>query len=75
MPDKRYNAGYEIIQCKRVGNKEFLLGQNLKFPSQYVTWKNNVGELSPYWGHYFSDKKAAVRDLNRRVRDERGFER
>lgn len=75
MLEIKNNAGYEIIRRERVGNKEFLLGYNPKAPSQYVTWKNNYGDINPYWGHYFSDERSAIKNFNRRVKEERGMER
>ena len=69
------NAGYEIIRRERVGNKEFLLGYNSEAPSRYVTWKNNYGEMNPYWGRYFSDERSAIKNFNRRVKEEREIER
>lgn len=60
--ETRINAGYAIVSDIVVGEFEFVLGHNPKAPSPFVTW-----EYSPrsgyYWGHYFEDELAAVKDL------------
>lgn len=71
---KEINAGYEIIDRQRAGNAEIVLGYNARAPEPYVTWKCRHG--SDYClGHYFVDKDRAVKDLKKRVREEKAYER
>lgn len=66
------NAGYEI---KRLilydDNKGFVLGENLRAPNPYVTWKitEGQGRRSYDWGHYFPTEEAAVKDFLKRTGD------
>ena len=69
------NQGYTIIKRERVGKKEFVLGHNPKAPSPYATWKCNANQSYYYWGHYFGDKDRALADFNKRVREEKSYER
>ena len=69
------NQGYTIIQKQRAGNKEFALGHNSNAPNPYVTWKCSVNQSDYYWGHYFNDKDKALKDFNKRVREEKAYER
>lgn len=68
-------VGYKIIRTKRVGNVQFLLGHNPKAPDPYVTWKSPADKIDPFWGHYWKTGEQAVRDFNKRVHNEIGFER
>ena len=58
----RRNAGYTITESIRIGNVEFVLGEKQTEPAQYVTWECKDGD-NYYWGHYMTDKLAALRDL------------
>lgn len=64
--EKRFNQGYEIIQSIEVGNTEFVLGVNVKAPSQYVTWECS-NKTDYYWGHYINNQLQAIKDLCERV--------
>jgi hypothetical protein len=74
MQDKRINAGYEIIKSFPVGNTEFVLGENIHDRARYVTWECTGGN-NYYWGHYFTDKDAATKDLYDRVEAEVEYKR
>lgn len=68
----RVNVGYTIIDSIQAGRVEFVLGENLKEPSPYVTWRRSP-DAAPTdfdWGHYFSDIDRARADLHRRAREE-----
>jgi len=68
----RVNVGYTIIDSIQAGRVEFVLGENLKEPSPYVTWRRGP-DAAPTdfdWGHYFSDIDRARADLHRRAREE-----
>ena len=57
------NAGYEIKRLLLYDdNKGFALGENLRAPDPYVTWKvtEEQGRRSFDWGHYFTQKAAAT---------------
>lgn len=72
MPDeqkKRINAGYEIIKSLPIGSTEFVFGQNIHTPAQFVTWECKDGK-DYFWGHYFSSKEKAMEDLYERAEDE-----
>lgn len=58
----RKNAGYTITESICVGNVEFVLGENTAAPARFVTWECKDGD-NYYWGHYMTDKLAALRDL------------
>lgn len=58
----RKNAGYIITESIRIGNVEFVLGEKQTEPAQYVTWECKDGD-NYYWGHYMTDKLAALGDL------------
>ena len=36
--DIRTNAGYTITDAIRIGNVEFVIGENAAYPAQFVTW-------------------------------------
>lgn len=71
---KEINAGYEIIKRKHLKEIDIVLGYNPKAPEQYVTWrcKNN---LYYYHGHYFTDESRALKDFNKRIREEKQYAR
>ena len=50
-----------------------LMGRNSN--GNYVTWQFHFddGELSIYWGHYFSEKNAALHDFNTRDLDAKPY--
>ena len=58
----RVNQNYVIVNSINVGNAEFVLGVNMKAPSQFVTWECKDG-TDYFWGHYFSDQFSAQKDL------------
>ena len=58
----RVNAGYTITESIRIGNVEFVLGESAVDPAKYVTWECKDGD-NYYWGHYMTNKLAALRDL------------
>lgn len=62
----RTNAGYTITDSIHVQDTEFVLGE--RGSSRYVTWQCSGGD-NYYWGHYFDNRMAAVKDLLQRVRD------
>jgi len=68
--EKEINAGYVITDRLTVGNAEFVIGQREAEPAQFVTWKCRKGEKDYFWGHYLSDRLAALEDLCNRALDE-----
>ena len=72
--NKRINAGYEIIACLPIGNVEFVVGQNIHNPNMFVTWEYKK-EGGYYWGHYMTDKAAAMRDMYERAEAELSFKK
>ena len=69
---KRNNAGYEIFDSIKIGKAEFVVGKNIHAPSQYVTWECSNGN-NYFWGHYFSDRSEALRDMYSRAEAEISF--
>lgn len=69
MDDIRTNAGFVITNAIPIGNKEFVLGVNMKNDQSFVTWeckdKNDY-----FWGHYTTSLLAATKDLCQRVMSE-----
>lgn len=69
--------GYKVTDSHIVGDKEFVLAENPKAPQPFATWMRNIrndgmsGEEKFFWGHYFSNRKAAVSDFRQRVAKER----
>ncbi len=72
--EKRINAGYEIIDSFPVGKVEMVLGQSTSTPTMYVTWEYCEAK-GYYWGHYFSDKDEAKRDMYDRAAAEISFQK
>lgn len=65
----RTNAGYIITNAIRIGNVEIVMGENTSDPAQFVTWECKDGD-NYYWGHYMTDKLAALHDLMERAEQE-----
>ena len=65
MMEIRKNAGYTITNSLFVGNIELVLGQKEDSSSQFVTWQCTGGDY--FWGHYFSDRLCAEKDLYKRA--------
>lgn len=72
--NKRINAGYEIIATLPVGDVEFVVGQNVHAPAMFVTWEYQK-QRGYYWGHYMTDKDAAMRDMYERAEAELSFKK
>ena len=70
--NKRINAGSEIFDSIKIGKAEFVVGKNIHTPSQYVTWECSNGN-NYFWGHYFSDRSEALRDMYSRAEAEISF--
>lgn len=66
MSDMRTNAGFVITNSIPIGNKEFVLGVNMKNPQSFVTWECKDG-TDYYWGHYTDSLLKATRDLCQRA--------
>ncbi|MDE6852291.1 MAG: hypothetical protein K2J67_07355 [Lachnospiraceae bacterium] len=69
MSDMRVNAGFVIANAISVGDKEFVLGVNMKNAQSFVTWEC-IDKADYYWGHYTDSLLKATKDLCERVRDE-----
>ena len=67
--DLRMNAGYIITDSIHIGETEFVLGVSSTTPSQFVTWECRAGS-DYFFGHYFSDRTAATRNLLERAGQE-----
>ena len=67
--EQRQNAGYVITDAIRIGGSEFVFGEHPKAPSPFVTWECADGS-NYFWGHYFSDRRSAEKDLVLRAQQE-----
>lgn len=67
--EQRQNAGYLITDAVRIGENEFVIGEHPKAPSPFVTWECSGGN-NYFWGHYFSDRRSAEKDLIQRAQQE-----
>ena len=64
---ERSNAGYIITSAIRVGDTEYVLGENPNAPARFVTWVCRNGS-DYFWGRYTDDPLSALR----RQREEAG---
>ena len=60
--EMRTNAGYTITDSVHIGKAEFVIGEMPNAPAPFVTWECKNGN-NYFWGHYFSTRQAAERDL------------
>ena len=67
--EMRENQGYHITDSIQIGDVEFVAGELAAAPNSYVTWECKNGD-DYFWGHYFSDRLAAKRDLLERASQE-----
>ncbi len=58
----RINQNFAITEAVRVGNAEFVLGENTKAPNSFVTWQCRDGDDN-FFGHYFNSRLSAQKDL------------
>ena len=58
----RENQGYHITDSIQIGDVEFVAGELAAAPNSYVTWECKNGD-DYFWGHYFSVRLSAKRDL------------
>jgi hypothetical protein len=68
-------SGYTITVSIPIGNKAFVLAENPHAVQPFVTWQSSRDNKSCEWGHYYGRRTDAVRDLYRRVNQERDFQR
>jgi len=71
---KEVVAGYTVTVRIPVGNnsnKVFVLAENPGAPSPFVTWHGHKTIKGYEWGHYFERRADAVKDLYKRVTEER----
>lgn len=66
--DSKINAGYIITDEITVGESTFVLGVRPNAPSPYVTWQCKDDDY--FWGHYFTDRFSAAKDLCQRATNE-----
>ena len=71
--EQEINAGYVITDRLAVGEFEFVIGQSVKAPDSFVTWKCRKGEHDYFWGHYIKDRLSAIEDFCKRASDEARF--
>ncbi len=70
--EQRTNIGYRITDTIHVGNAEFVLGVHETDPNRFVTWEcKNRNDY--FWGHYFTKRDDAVKDLVNRANREIEF--
>ena len=69
MSGKRMCQSYEIIDSRRVGDTEVVLGYSPTAASPYVTWKCYAHDNFQWYnfGRYFGDEQAARKNMKQRV--------
>lgn len=67
------HRGYVITSRTRVGEVEISFGENPEAVQPFVTWRaNEWGAFQDYyWGHYHTDRDAALEDYADRIREAR----
>jgi hypothetical protein len=65
-------VGYTIAERISVGDMLFVLGENPRAVSPFVTWQHLEGHTGYDRGHYFQSREKAMADLKRRAENERG---
>ncbi len=68
-------SGYTVTVSVPIGNKAFVLAENPRAVQPFVTWQSSRDNKNCEWGHYYDRRTDAVRDLYRRVNQERDFQR
>ncbi len=66
------NQSYTIIARAEVAGTEFVMGENLKAPSQFVTWRrtpanDRENERNYYWGNYTDSREGMIEDFRERI--------
>jgi hypothetical protein len=64
-------AGYAITKRLKVGEKEFVLGENPAAPSPFVTWARYSEREGYDHGNYFASRQNAMANLSARADRER----
>lgn len=65
MTTNRKCGGYEITDCVQIGETEYVIGHNPIAAQPYAVWRCEDDDY--YWGHYFSDRESAERDIARLI--------
>lgn len=68
-------SGYTATVSVPIGNKAFVLAENPRAVQPFVTWQSSRDNKNCEWCHYYDRRTDAVRDLYRRVNQERDFQR
>lgn len=66
--EQRINIGYRITDSIHIGETEFVIGSHETMPDRFVTWACKNGN-DYFWGHYFTTREDAERDLVHRARE------
>jgi len=70
--EKKFNAGYEIVQSVRIDEKvSFAIGKNKNAPNPYVAWQcrtdPDTGKKDYFWGDYCNSWPGAVVFLSEKM--------
>jgi len=70
------NQNYVVLKSAILENKDVVFAENKNAPQPFVTWrchvetdKNGQKDFNFYWGHYFYDKSAALKDFKNRIEE------
>lgn len=76
MGENRSCMGYRFIKSRRFKTVEIVLACNPNAVQPYVTWKAYAHrQFQDFtFGHYFSEREAAEKDFQRRVKEVRETE-
>lgn len=65
---QKFNAGYELTDHISIDGQHYVLGRSTtSLGAQYVTWATNPEMDYFVYGHYFTDRDAATKDLLKRA--------
>ena len=64
-------SGYTVTVRLPIGEKAFVLAENPRAVQSFVTWQGYRDSRRCDWGHYYDRRVDAVRDLYRRVNNEK----
>ena len=71
ISERNIVSGYTITARIPVAAKKFVLAENPHAVLPFVTWQGHKDSKRVDWGHYYDRRVDAVRDLYRRVNNER----
>ena len=77
--EKEVNQSYSIIARVQVKDVEYVIAENAKAPSCYVTWEctpanDKDGEKNYYWGNYSDSRESMISIFKERAKSKFQFQ-